>query len=459
MPNCRSPLAPIPVLLALATAACGVLPAQWTIANPTAAPTPRSGVAMAANAAGTVVLFGGSAPFQASNETWTYDGSSWSLLSPLGSPNPRSQLELVFDSARNRFVLFGGWANFISFGTAINETWEFDPVAQTWAQMSPTTIPVGLWKYGACFDSLRNRVVLYGGATNGFPTAQADTWEYDGSTWSQVAGANAPGPLERPAMCFHLGLARTLLFGGINPQTGGTDTTWAFDGSSWTQLPVPGSRPPVRTGGRMYYDPARGVAVLTGGMNPQTGAPFADTWEFDGASWSQPNVSHSPGRDFGLAFDPVRRKGVRFGGIAGSATNGDTYEYGASSSEFGQGCVGSNGVPQISVLNAPRLGASWTVTLTNLVPQAPFGVFVLSLGQLVPTPLAGIGMPGCIAYVTPDLLLIEPAIANGAVWNGAIPNTPSLVGTELFVQGLSLDAAANAAGLVTANAAVGRLGV
>ena len=139
MPNCRSPLAPIPVLLALATAACGVLPAQWTIANPSAAPTPRSGVAMAADAAGTVVLFGGLAPFQPSNQTWTYDGSSWSLLSPLGSPSPRSLLELVFDSARNRFVLFGGWASAISVGTASNETWEFDPVAQTWTQRSPTT--------------------------------------------------------------------------------------------------------------------------------------------------------------------------------------------------------------------------------------------------------------------------------------------------------------------------------
>jgi hypothetical protein len=66
-------------------------------------------------------------------------------------------------------------------------------------------------------------------------------------------------------------------------------------------------------------------------------------------------------------------------------------------------------------------------------------------------------MPGCNAYVTPDLVAV-PAATSGAVWSGAIPNQPSLLGTQRLVQALSLDPGSNAAGLTASNAAAGTLG-
>lgn len=52
-------------------------------------------------------------------DTWTYDGTTWTQLQITG-PSPRCFVKMVYDSARNRIVLFGGWN-----GTQmVDDTWE-----------------------------------------------------------------------------------------------------------------------------------------------------------------------------------------------------------------------------------------------------------------------------------------------------------------------------------------------
>jgi hypothetical protein len=432
------------------------LAAQWTLETPATSPGNRSGHMMAADANGDVVMFGGAGSFAPNNQTWRYDGSTWTQLTPATSPTARIQASFVHDLVRNRFVLYGGWGSALSVGTASNQTWEFDGL--TWTQVNPPTSPPGLWKHGACFDIARNRVVVYGGALNGFPIAESATWEFNGTTWSQVATPTNPGPLERPAMCYSLALGRTVLFGGIDPQTGGTDATWLFDGANWVQVAVAGPKPSARAGARMVYDGARGVCVLTGGQDPVNGASRNDTWEFDGTAWTQVPGALAPGRDFGLAFDAARRLVVRHGGIAGAVTNGDTYRFGARAEAFGAGCLGANGVPALTTNDTPRTGGSWPIALTNANATVPIAVLVLGLANAPGLPLDAIGMPGCTAWVTADLLLAGAATNGVAAWSVPIPPQAAIVGVELFAQGLSLDPTWNAAGLVASNALRGLAG-
>lgn len=432
------------------------LAAQWTLETPAASPGNRSGHMMAADLLGNVLLFGGTASFAPNNQTWQYDGATWTQLLPATAPTARLLASLVHDSARNRFVLYGGWGSALSIGTASNQTWEFD--GTTWTQMAPTASPPGLWKHGACFDSGRNRVVVYGGALNGFPIAENATWEYSGTTWTQVATAANPGPLERPAMCYAQTLGRTVLFGGIDPQTGGTSATWFYDGANWQQVLVAGPQPSVRTGARMVFDNARGVCVLTGGMDPVNGAARNDTWEFDGTAWTQLPGAFAPGRDFGLAYDPVRRFVVRHGGIAGAVTNGETWRFGARSEAFGAGCLGANGVPTLTSPDAPRTGGNWPLALTLANATAPLAVLAVGFNSLPGVPLDSIGLPGCTAWVTADVLLAAPASNGQSGWQIGLPSAAAVVGVELFAQALSLDAGWNAAGLVVSNAQRGLVG-
>lgn len=431
------------------------LPAQWTLSTPPATPGARAGHGMAADAVGNVLLFGGAATFQPLNQTWQWDGSTWTQLAPASSPGVRSMIEVVYDSARDRHVVFGGWTTAISIGTASNETWEFD--GATWTLMAPTANPGGLWKYGACFDAVRGRLVLYGGASNGFPIALQNTWEYDGTTWTQVPGASAPGPIESPAMCFHAGINRTVMFGGINPQIGGTDTTWLFDGATWTAANVTSARPSVRTGAKMVYDPFRGVCVLFGGMDPFNGIPFADTWEFDGTAWTQIASPATGGRALGLAFDVVRRQVVRHGGF-GNPNNGETWLYGAQVTTFGTGCLGSNGTPALSAVDVPRLGEPWSLTMNGTAVGVPFAIMVFGTAAIGPIPLDGIGMTGCSAWISPDLLLTTGAAGGVASWTGSLPVQPGLLGVHLYAQGLSFDLGVNPASLTASNALDGVLG-
>jgi hypothetical protein len=438
--------------------------AQWELLTPATSPVGRAGQGMAYDpATGNVIMFGGTTLqgiSGATNQTWTWNGTTWTQLQPATSPPNSVGIELVHDSLRGVFVTFGS-ANTSAFGGAsANRTWEFD--GTTWTQVFPAATPGGRGHYGMCFDSVRNRVVMYGGVGNSmFPIADGTTWEYEGTTWTQVTTANSPGPLERPSMCFHAFAARTVLFGGIDPQTGGTDTTWLFDGTNWTAAAIAGVKPAPRTGAKMVYDSLRGICVLTGGADPMTGNPIVDTWELDLAAltWTQ-IPSTTPGRlQPGLAFAAARRQVVLFGGqaIPGFTAHADTREYGAKARTFGTGCAGSNGVPALASTDAPRLGANYTLSLSGLNTAVNVGVVVLSLQSIPPTPLDSIGMTGCTAYVAPDAMLTVNGTAGTGSITLALPVNVALVGTTLFAQGLSLDAV-NPAWLVASNAHAGVAG-
>lgn len=442
------------LLLAAATAS-----AQWHQAAPTASPTARGGAGMAYDpSTGNLLMFGGDTgafPSPASNQTWSYNGTTWSQLTPTTSPTGRIGIELVHDSNRGVFVMFGSMNTTAMGGASINQHWEFD--GTTWTQIFPTVTPGGRGSYGACFDSLRNKVVLYGGIANSmFPIAESGTWEYDGTNWAQITTAGNPGPLERPAMCFHPGLGRTVMFGGINPQIGGTDTTWLYDGTNWVAAIVPGPKPAARTGAKMVYDSVRDVCVLTGGSDPMTGNPIVDTWEYNVLGWTQVQSVTTGRRSSMLAYMPNRQRIVQFGGIAGFTYLADTWEY-SKPRAIGSGCAGSNGVPALDAAAAPRLGLNYVQNLTNLNPAIGIGIMVLSLTEIGATPLDVIGMTGCYAYVSPDVLVTVTAVGSSASFSLAIPSTPNLVGTALFSQGLSVDPV-NPAWLVASNALGGLIG-
>jgi hypothetical protein len=449
--------------VALATAS---LSAQWAQAAPATSPAARFGASMAYDpAAGRLVMFGGSTGVGSLNQTWAYDGTTWTQLTPTTSPTGKVGMELVYDSLRGVTVMFGSMNTSPFGGASVNQTWEFN--GTTWTQIFPAATPGGRGNYGACYDQNRSRVVLYGGTANSmFPIAESGTWEYDGTTWTQITTAASPGPLERPAMCYHASIGKAVLFGGIDPQIGGVDTTWLYDGTNWTAAVIPGSKPSVRTGARLTYDPFRAVSVLSGGMNPTNGAPILDTWEFDGASWTQVPTAVTGRLGQAMAYLPTTFQVVLFGGMNPTtyANLGDTWQYGAKVRTFGAGCAGSNGVPALAALDAPRLGQSYTLQLTNLVPSSGLAIMVAGLSDQtgpfgpLPASLAGFGMPGCSALVSSDVVVFVGNIGGTAVLSTAIPAGVGFMGLTLFHQGVSLDAAANAGGLTVSNAVAGTLG-
>ena len=95
-----------------------------------------------------LVLFGGYTTTYV-NDTWEYDGAYWTQVFPSTSPTARSGASMVYDSARGRILLFGGWA---INAVAQNQLWAYN--GTTWTLLtpahSPPRGPTSAWSMTAC---------------------------------------------------------------------------------------------------------------------------------------------------------------------------------------------------------------------------------------------------------------------------------------------------------------------
>jgi hypothetical protein len=311
----------------------------WIRKIPSTGPSVRADHAMAYDSArGRVVLFGGA---WASNRTWEWDGSTWVDRAPVHAPAPRYSHAMAYDVARERVVLFGGyWGS-----AALGDTWEWD--GNEWSDRTPPTSPPARASHAMAYDSARGRVVLFGGMNDvGGYHYLADTWEWDGSTWTEVTPATSPPAVFRSAMAFDSARRRVVLFAGSFDYGG----TWEWDGSAWEEM-TPITSPPGRDSHAMAYDSGRGRVVLFGGSNWTESPYLEDTWEWDGTSWAKRTLPTSPAArsSHAMAYDIARNRLVLFGGIGDSGPLGDTWEYGtieacahaASVTAFAPGAGGS----------------------------------------------------------------------------------------------------------------------
>ncbi len=433
--------------LALAASSSAAL-AQWQQFAIAPSPTARVGAAMDyVPLNGGLLLFGGSAPL-INNETWTFDGFAWTQLAPAVSPTARSGAQLVHDSNRGVAVLYGGLASNISIPPPTNQTWEWN--GATWAQVTPAANPGNRYLYGACYDSVRSRVVMYGGATTqliSVPNSQ--TWEYDGTTWVQVTTTGNPGPRERPAMCFHQGLGKAVMFGGGNG-SGVTDQTWLYDGvaGTWQQVAMAGVKPPGRNAATLSYDAVRGLCVLTGGQDAN--GVLADTWTFDGASWTQQPTTTTGVRDHMAAFLPNLAQVVKFGGFVTGPFVLTNETWGMGSGVFGQGCAGSNGTPSLAASSAPRTGQPWTLNMGNLAPAFSAAILAFGFFQLPGIDLGIIDMPGCSAFTFADITIVANGIGGSASWTWS--SVTGGIGDVFFGQAYCLDPGITPLGFTVSNA-------
>ncbi|MFN0134417.1 MAG: kelch repeat-containing protein [Phycisphaerales bacterium] len=142
--------------------------------------------------------------------------------------------------------------------------------------------------------------------------------------WTQVA-STGPSARYGHAMAYDSARQRIVLFGGAG--AGYFNDTWEWDGAAWTQRITPAS-PSGRFGHSIAYDSLRAVVVLFGGRSAT--ATLSDTWEYNGATWIARSPTQSPGgrHEAGMVFDSARNRCIHFGGRDASGLPlGDTWEY------------------------------------------------------------------------------------------------------------------------------------
>jgi hypothetical protein len=215
---------------------------KWAALSPRSRLSPaRLGSCMVyCESTGKVLLFGGTNMATWYNDLWTYDSAAnaWTKLEPTGDPPPgRSDAGLAYDRASGKVILFGGMgADF----ACLNDTWAYDPVANTWTAVTPIgEIPAARNAHAMAYDPHSATVILFGGIDSNF-VCYSDTWAYDpaGNTWTQLAPVgNSPGARGRCALVYADTVGKLILFGGTaisGDTTGGFggqvyfNDTWAF---------------------------------------------------------------------------------------------------------------------------------------------------------------------------------------------------------------------------------------
>lgn len=252
----------------------------WTHQRPAATPPAAVGVSLAYDGTDQdVVLFGGAVSGSASAETWTYRSGAWTQQHPATTPPARSNAAMAFDPRSGRVVLFGGCCGGEQFAPSeLNDTWAWD--GTTWTPLSPGAAPAG--REGALLtdEPAMGKLLLFGGSVQGSTTVAPETWTWDGTTWAQLHPAGSPAAGAGPtAMAYHAASQQIVLFIGYT--SGGQ--TWTWNGSAWTLLPIDFAPPAHDHWVAAPFPPSSAVMLydLVSGGDP------GQTWTWDGHAWTR----------------------------------------------------------------------------------------------------------------------------------------------------------------------------
>lgn len=283
---------------------------SWTERHFDHAPPPRDFAAMAYGSLRNRIIVHGGDPRL--GDTWQLLDSTWTQLTGPTSPGVRSGHAMVYDRARNFFVLFGGEHDRTRFG----DTWEL--VGERWVRRTPAVSPPARSAHVMAYDEARERVVLFGGVdADGWRLS--DTWEYDGDTWTRSSSPDSPRPRSEHVMTYDRDRGVVIMYGGWDADLFVLEDTWEYDGT-WTLVSTDGVGDVSLNG--MVYSPQRRRCVLY-------------TWEgrtfeldSEAGRWSEvmPVTSPNPRRGApAMAYDEGENAVVLFGGI-GPAPPANDYQ-------------------------------------------------------------------------------------------------------------------------------------
>jgi hypothetical protein len=290
---------------------------------------PRSGHAMVYDAARErVVVYGGlvydwlSTPSERVYPTMEWDGAYWKNVRTASFPPANTGHAMAYDAERGVTVLFGG---FDASTNILDETWLYD--GTNWTRATPAVSPPRRAKSAMAYDSVSQRVLLYGGQENGHYSVFKDFWAWDGVNWTELGGVPTNMPaLYNHAMAHDANRGVTVLYGGASCefQYNGYTTrmtyfnctnTWEWNGTTWSNRNL--SHGIAGTPQPMTYD-SDSKRILAMSWNGNQGL-----WAYDGASWVKTNTV---GKSGPMAYDAARKEVVVFnsgtqdGGAASAGT-------------------------------------------------------------------------------------------------------------------------------------------
>lgn len=229
------------VVIVPATVSCGAFVLRGATATPSAFPgtTNRFDQGLAyetrANAS---IDFGGYYHGQTTDQyladTWSWNGTAWTKLTPSSSPSARGRANMA-TLRTGGVLLFGGQT---STGAALADTWLWN--GTTWQLQPASPAPAA---------SVNGNPVAFDAARDDVLSVSNGTWAWDGAHWKQLQAALPTSWLAYGAMAYDATRGRAAIeYAG---QTGSGTVLSEWDGAAWQPLP---SQIPASLGIPFVYD-------------------------------------------------------------------------------------------------------------------------------------------------------------------------------------------------------------
>jgi len=313
----------------------------------------------------------------------------WIRLGPSGQP-PLARgfhgTTAVYAAPSNRMIVFGG-RNIYGSNNNLNDVWVLTNAnglgASQWIQLNPTGAPPPSRSgHSAVYDSLNNRMIIFGGCNGGCLPALNDVWvltNADGlggtPTWAQLGPAGAaPSPRTRHTAVFDSNSNRMIVFAGQDGSGNGCSTfpeVWILNNAnglggaaSWSQLATSGGVPAGRYAPSSVYDRVNNRMIVFGGSGIVGG-----TCDNTNAVWTLSNANGLGGSSVWTNLIAEGAEGAPkprafHTAVYDSDTNRMTI-FGANSS------VLPNDAWVLRVANGLGGTTGWTRLSSALLPQAP----------------------------------------------------------------------------------------
>lgn len=275
---------------------------------------------------GEMLVFGGSKHYQntqaatekADNTLWAWNGKKWKVLSETG-PVWREDAKMVYHEKNQKTYLLGGRKYDDNRKVhVLNEFWEWD--GDKWRLISDST-PMGKRLHSnMVYDTKRNRIVLFGGVDieKGFSN---DIWEWDGDEWRKINAATAPLPRLAHSMTFSKSLNQTVIAGGVSEKDEKLTDLWTWDGQRFEK--INNEMPAVEPGSGNIISTGKGILLFGRPLKIKKMDLTGSSWLFDGKKWNKILSKTGPSlrENQSMVYDLIKKRVLLFGGNGREETN------------------------------------------------------------------------------------------------------------------------------------------
>ncbi len=237
------------------------------------------------------------------NDVWVMSSANgesgtpaWTKLSPTGTlPPARESASAIYDSVNNIMTIYSGDVG----GNGLGDVWVLSHANGTggtpvWTQLHPTgTAPGARTGQTAVFDSVTNRMIIFGGINAGLTLS--DTWLLNSPNGlSAPSWSVLPTTGTAPSVSYHSAVYDPVMnnmyaFAGSSSADKLTSNSHAFTLYDANGITKTGARwilggPAVRYSQAAFYDSVTDSLFVLGGQHAKTNNDFGDYWQASGVT-------------------------------------------------------------------------------------------------------------------------------------------------------------------------------